>query len=100
MIYSCLDTRINEAPLTLIQVRASVNMLLQAGADPTGTSVGSTLRFLSTRPSTQARVQMEIFEADRAGYLSTPVKFEETKNHLPYLVACIKETTRLEPPRY
>ncbi|TVY54176.1 Cytochrome P450 monooxygenase gsfF [Lachnellula cervina] len=94
----CLDARIKKKPLTPVQVRASVNLLLQAGADPTGTSIGSTLRFLSTHPSAQARVLKEVWGADQAGLLSTPVKMEETRAHLPYLVACIKETTRLEPP--
>jgi cytochrome P450 len=51
-----------------------------------------------THPKILARTLLEIHEADTAGLLSTPIKYEETRIHLPYFVACIKESIRLEPP--
>ena len=85
-------------PLSPIQKRAHVTLLIQAGADTTGTGLGSTLRFLVTHPEKLRLACKEIEAADRAGKLSTPVKFEEVRVHLPYFVACIKESLRLNPP--
>lgn len=85
-------------PLSPVQVRAHVTLLVQAGADTTGTALGSTLRFLSTNPEKMTRAQQEIEAADAAGNLSTPVQYEEVRLHLPYFVACIKESIRLQPP--
>lgn len=96
---SCLTARYSEgAPLTPVEKRAHVTLLIQAGADTTGTALGSIFRFISTSPTAWARAQAEIDEADRAGHLSSPVLYEETRRHLPYLVACIKEGLRLNPP--
>lgn len=44
------------------------------------------------------QARKEISAADAAGKLSTPVKFEEVRSQLPYFVACIKESLRLNPP--
>jgi cytochrome P450 len=85
-------------PLSHVQKRAHVTLLIQAGADTTGTSLGSTLRFLTTNPKTMEQANKEISAADAAGKLSTPVKFEEVRTQLPYFVACIKESLRLNPP--
>lgn len=94
----CLDARRNEQPLTPVEKRAHVTLLIQAGADTTGTALGSTLRFLVTHHSAMERVRSEIDAAEMAGKLSTPVKYEETRVELPYFVACIKESIRLHPP--
>ncbi|CZR58264.1 related to pisatin demethylase / cytochrome P450 monooxygenase [Phialocephala subalpina] len=93
-----LDARIDGEPLSPVQKRAHVALLIQAGADTTGTALGSTLRFLSTNPEKMSRARQEIEAADIAGELSTPVQYEEVRVHLPYFVACIKESLRLEPP--
>ncbi|KAH8819387.1 cytochrome P450 monooxygenase [Xylogone sp. PMI_703] len=93
-----LDARMDGKPLSPIQKRAHVTLLIQAGADTTGTGLGSTLRFLATHPDALAKARKEIEEADKAGKLSTPVKYEEVRVHLPYFVACIKEALRLHPP--
>jgi cytochrome P450 len=98
MVLSCLDARMDGEPLSGLQKRSRVTLLIQAGADTTGTALGSTLRFITTHSSAQARALGEIQEADEAGLLSTPVKFEEVRVHLPYFVACIKESIRLQPP--
>ncbi|KXH62391.1 cytochrome P450 17A1 [Colletotrichum salicis] len=94
----CLEARMNGQPLTAMQKRAHVTLLIQAGADTTGTALGSTLRFLLTHPPVFARVQAELKAASDARLLSTPIQFEETRAHLPYFIACIKESLRLHPP--
>jgi cytochrome P450 len=68
------------------------------GADTTGTALGSTLRFLATHSEKRELALKEIQAADLAGKLSTPIKYEETREHLPYFSACIKEGMRLNPP--
>lgn len=81
-----------------MQKRAHVTLLIQAGADTTGTALGSILRFLLTNPSALARTREELESAGKAGYLSQPILYEETRKHLPFFVACIKEGLRLNPP--
>lgn len=44
------------------------------------------------------KAEEEIQDADAKGLLSTPVQYEEVRQHLPYFCACIKEALRLEPP--
>ncbi|KAF2032837.1 cytochrome P450 monooxygenase-like protein [Setomelanomma holmii] len=95
----CLEARMPDgSPLTHTQRVAHVTLLIQAGADTTGTALGSILRFLVTSPTALARVRVEIETAESAGLLSHPIQFEETRKHLPYFVACIKEGLRLQPP--
>lgn len=95
---SCLEARLKDQPLTPVQKRAHSTLLFQAGADTTGTGLGSILRFIATRPASLARVRAELDAAGAAGLLSDPVQFEETRAHLPYTVACIREGHRLHPP--
>jgi cytochrome P450 len=96
---SCLDARLaNGLPLTGNQKRAHVTLLIQAGADTTATAMGCILRFLVTNPSKLAKAREEIDRADKAGLLSAPIQFEETRQQLPYFVGCIKEGLRLQPP--
>jgi cytochrome P450 len=72
--------------------------LIQAGADTTGSSLGSTLRSLLLTKPAFVRARAEIDNADRAGLLSHPIQYEETRRHLPFFVAVIKEGMRLHPP--
>ena len=60
--------------------------------------MGCILRFLVTNPSKLAKAREEIDRADKAGLLSAPIQFEETRQHLPYFVGCIREGLRLQPP--
>jgi cytochrome P450 len=96
---SCLDARYSDgSPLTASQRRAHVTLLIQAGADTTGTALGSILRFLATDLAAFAHARAEIDAADKDGVLSQPIQFEETRKHLPFFVASIKEGLRLNPP--
>ncbi|KAL1856139.1 hypothetical protein Plec18170_004008 [Paecilomyces lecythidis] len=94
----CLEARLNGEPLTNVQRVAHVTLLIQAGADTTGTGLGSTFRFLVSNRDKMKRAAAEIEAAEKAGKLSTPAKYEEVRQHLPYIVACIKEGLRLNPP--
>ncbi|KAJ9252835.1 hypothetical protein DTO207G8_4621 [Paecilomyces variotii] len=94
----CLEARINGKPLTDVQRVAHVTLLIQAGADTTGTGIGSTLRFLVSNKEKMKKATAQIEAAEQAGKLSTPVKYEEVREHLPYVVACVKEGLRLNPP--
>lgn len=96
--YSCLEARIKGRPLSPLQKRAHATLLIQAGADTTGTSLGSTLRFIATHPEAKALVVAEIKAADQEGKLSTPIQYQEAVDLLPYSAACIKESLRLNPP--
>lgn len=60
--------------------------------------MGMTLQFMLTNPSVLARAQAEIEAADSKGLLSTPIRYDEMKQHLPYFGAIIKESLRLGPP--
>jgi cytochrome P450 len=95
---SALDARIQGKPLSAEQKRAHATLLIQAGADTTGTSLGSTLRFVATHPAAKAKAVEEIQRIDAEGKLSHPILYEETANYLPYTLACIKESLRLHPP--
>ncbi|KAF6814624.1 cytochrome p450 [Colletotrichum plurivorum] len=93
----CLEARINGQPLTPSQKRAHISLLIVAGSDTTGTAMGSILRYFMKYPAVLARVRAEIAAAERAGRLSTPIQYEETRENLPFFVACMKETIRLQP---
>ncbi|KAF2200129.1 cytochrome P450 [Delitschia confertaspora ATCC 74209] len=80
------------------QRRAHVTLLIQAGADTTATAMGSLLRFILLDNRVFARVRQEIDIAEKNGHLSSPIQYEETRQHLPYFVACVKECLRLNPP--
>jgi cytochrome P450 len=97
--HSCLNASFSDgAPLTLEQRQAQAFLLIAAGADTTATALGATLRMLYTHPKAYAHVKSEIEAAEKAGHLSSPIQYEETRQHLPFLVACIKESLRLFPP--
>ena len=56
------------------------------------------MRYIITTPGVLDKVRAELEAADKAGKLSNPVQYEETRTQLPYFVACIKEGLRLDPP--
>ncbi|KAF2145342.1 uncharacterized protein K452DRAFT_283700 [Aplosporella prunicola CBS 121167] len=99
LLQHCLEARMKGGePVPKNQKIAHVTLLIQAGVDTTGTGLGNTMRYLLTNPTALRRAQQEIAAADAAGKLSTPIKYEETLEHLPYFGACIKEALRLSPP--
>ncbi|KAF5486925.1 Cytochrome P450 monooxygenase gsfF [Colletotrichum siamense] len=93
----CLEARIDGQPLTLDQKRAHATLLIIAGADTTATTLGCTMRFIMKNPAVLARVRAELAAAESAGRLSTPIQHEETRENLPFFVACVKESIRLNP---
>ncbi|KAK4444029.1 Pisatin demethylase [Podospora aff. communis PSN243] len=97
-LHHALSAKINGNPLTPAQKRAHVTLLFQAGTDTVGTAIGCMLRFLLKDPTYLAKAVSEIDAARKAGYLSSPVQYEETRAHLPFVVTCIKEGIRLHPP--
>lgn len=98
-LQTAIDARVNDEPLNDIQKLAHMTLLIQAGADTTGTGLGLTLRLILKHPGVLARVREEMAAAESKGVLSNPVvQYDETKRHLPYLSACIRESLRLDPP--
>lgn len=75
-----------------------MTLLIQAGVDTTGSGLGATLRLLLMHPDALARVRAEIVAADSKGLLSPVVQYDETRAHLPYMSACIRESLRVNPP--
>ncbi|KAI5925175.1 cytochrome P450 [Camillea tinctor] len=99
LLQHCLDARFSDgSPLTYTDKQAHITFLFQAGADTAGTGMGCTLRYLLTHPDALRKARLEIQEADRASKLSQPIRYDESREHLPYFTACIKESLRLAPP--
>lgn len=92
------EDRVLAQPLTTTQRTAHMTLLIQAGVDTTGSGLGATLRLLLTHPDALARVRAEIDAADVKGLLSSVVQYDETRAHLPYMCACIRESLRVNPP--
>lgn len=94
-----IDARIDGEPLDDIQKLAHMTVLIQAGADTTGTGLGATLSLILSHPRVLAKVREELASAEARGLLSQPVvQYDETKRHLTYTSACIRESLRLQPP--
>ena len=51
--------------------------------------------YVLTNPVVHNRLLEEIDTAEKAGFLSTPVRYEEVKQHVPYLSAILREAVRL-----
>ncbi|KAI1381468.1 cytochrome P450 [Hypoxylon crocopeplum] len=99
LLQYCIDARFPDgSPLNDIQRRAHMTLIIQAGADTTGTAMGCTLRNLMTHPDVLRKAQAEIDAAEAAGKLSRPISYEESRKYLPYCGACIKESMRITPP--
>ncbi|KAH8589289.1 cytochrome P450 17A1 [Bisporella sp. PMI_857] len=87
-----LEAKLDGEPLTPTQKIAPMALRIQAGADTTGTALGCTLLLLTTHPRKLAKVRHEIEAADVEGYLREVVQYDETREHLSYICACIRGT--------
>ncbi|KAH8730154.1 pisatin demethylase [Phaeosphaeriaceae sp. PMI808] len=70
---------------------------IMAGADSTASTMRATFYYLMKRPALLAKAVAEVRDAETRGLLSTPIQYVEATSHLPYICACIKESTRLFP---
>jgi cytochrome P450 len=68
-----------------------------AGSDTSATAMRAAILYIFTNFDVYHKLMAEIDEADNAGKLSTPSKYNEIKD-LPYLTAVIREVLRIYPP--
>ena len=68
-----------------------------AGSDTTAVAFRTTFYHLMRHPASMAKARSEIDTAFANGSLSSPIKYSETTNSLPYVCACIKEAMRMHP---
>ncbi|KAI4932829.1 hypothetical protein J4E85_003230 [Alternaria conjuncta] len=68
---------------------------IMAGADSVAVNLRAVLYYLMRTPDAMSKATQEL--QTRQHLLSTPVSFEESTKHLPYISACIKEASRLFP---
>lgn len=78
-----------------IIVHLSTNVF--AGSDTTAIALRAVIYYLCRHPECMAKVVGEIDAADKAGKLSTPIKYKESTNDLPYFNAVLKESMRIHP---
>lgn len=108
LLQTFLEARTEQGkPLDEEYIRAEILLVLLAGADTTGTAFQALLSYVLAHPPVYDRMMAEIDTASRAGHLSSPIaQYSEVLEHLPYYVACVKESMRLCPsapnifPRY
>ena len=80
------------------EIRAEVITFTAATLDGVAAFIAPFVDNIVQRPWIHAKLVAEIDAADSLGALSSPiVKYEET-TALPYFMACIKETLRLDSP--
>lgn len=85
------------AKLNELEMVANLTSNMVAGSDTTAIALRSIIYNLLKHPDKRAKAVREIDDADRAGLLSPVVQFRESKAHLPYLGAVIKEAMRVHP---
>ncbi|KAE8349189.1 cytochrome P450 [Aspergillus coremiiformis] len=100
LLQTFIDARTdNGKPLENEYLKAEVLLVLLAGADTTGTAFQSLVHNLLTHRDTYERMMEEIDAASRKGVLPNTIpQYEAILEHLPYYVACVRETIRLNPP--
>ncbi|GAB7346935.1 hypothetical protein MBLNU459_g1999t2 [Dothideomycetes sp. NU459] len=98
LLQTFLDTRDeNNQPLPPECLSAEILLVLLAGADTTGTAFQALLSHMLSHPSAYDRLVAELDSATRAGQLSEMPQYEQVAAHLPYYVACLRESMRLTP---
>ncbi|KAK5268613.1 hypothetical protein LTR99_003976 [Exophiala xenobiotica] len=78
-----------------IIVHLSTNVF--AGSDTTAIALRAFIYYLCKNPQCMAEVVGEIDKADKQGKLSSPIKYKESTNELPYFNAVLKESMRIHP---
>ena len=78
-----------------IIVHTSTNVF--AGSGTTSIALRAMIYYLCRNPKTMAKLIQEIDEADCLGVLSYPISYKQSKDHIPYVEAVMKESMRIHP---
>ncbi|KAF9891592.1 hypothetical protein FE257_003603 [Aspergillus nanangensis] len=100
LLQTFLDARTEEGkPLEMEYIKAEVLLVLLAGADTTGTVFQAMMYNMFVNTEIYERMMEEIDTAVRKGLISEDMpQYDEIQEHLPFFVACVRETLRLNPP--
>ncbi|KAF7617488.1 hypothetical protein AFLA_006409 [Aspergillus flavus NRRL3357] len=100
LLQTFIDARTEDGkPLDMDYLKAEVLLVLLAGADTTGTVFQSLVNHLLVNQEVYERMMEEIDTASRKGLIPETIpQYDAIQEHLPYYVACVRETLRLNPP--
>ena len=66
-----------------------------AGSSTTSAMLTMAILYILTNAVVHNRLLEEVDTAEKGGFLSSPVRYEEVKQHVPYLSAVLREAVRL-----
>ncbi|KAL4806077.1 cytochrome P450 [Aspergillus unguis] len=100
LLQTFLEARTEEGkPLEMDYIKAEILLVLLAGADTTGTVFQAMIYYLLTHPGVYDRMMEEVDTAIRSGLVNdVNPQYAEVQEHLPFFVACVRETLRMCPP--